>query len=457
MRSRSTRQALVSMPRAAYLFFAILAVSLVFGGGGARYGLSNAVVQIFALAVLLYAWPQISAALPRVPRLFLALLGLTLAIPLLQLLPLPPAIWQSLPGRDLAVATFDLLDLEGTWMPFSLDRARTLTALSALVPALALALGVFATRKALAPMAGNGWLVAIVAMALANFMFGALQLLTSNGPLNWYPVLTSTRFYGFFASHNTSGLLFVIALCALFGLSQRHGSRNSNPSRRRRFNLLLLGCALVFLLGIVLTQSRSSLALSVIPIGAFALAYIFGARTSTKRPKWQVLSLVLVPLAALIAFAASNDRLQSTWDRFDDLEDARPAIWTDTLSGIERYWPAGAGVGTFDEVFQVEESLETLHPMKAGRAHNDYLEVALESGIVGLVTIAAWIVYLLSQVFLRIVPARDYVGMATGLAILSILLQSTIDYPLRNQTIICVAAVLLALLVAQAQDAEGNT
>ena len=145
--------------------------------------------------------------------------------------------------------------------------------------------------------------------------------------------------------------------------------------------------------------------------------------------------------------ALSSGRIEQALERFDSFEDLRPAIWSDSLVSADRFWPVGSGMGTFDEVFQIDESLENVTSRRAGRAHNDYLEIAIEAGIIGLVLVACWVLYLL-WVGLRRLLSRDestiFLGAMTGL--LAIGAQSIVDYPLRNTTILCIAALFIILL-----------
>ena len=118
------------------------------------------------------------------------------------------------------------------------------------------------------------------------------------------------------------------------------------------------------------------------------------------------------------------------------------------MSGIDRYWPVGSGMGTFDEVFQVEESLETLSVKKAARAHNEFLEIALEAGIAGLLLVAGWMVFLAYAFVRGIRSVHAPAIMAAAMALVCIGLQALIYFPLRNMAVLCVAGLLVALLTA---------
>ena len=140
-----------------------------------------------------------------------------------------------------------------------------------------------------------------------------------------------------------------------------------------------------------------------------------------------------------------NRQIRQSLVRFDNLDDHRPHIWIDTLTAIDRFWPVGSGIGTFDEVFQIDESLEHLTPARAGRAHNDYLEIALESGVVGLALALVWMAFLCIRSVQAIREGGNCCSAACIFALMA--LQSISDYPLRNQTLLCVAGLVLALLI----------
>ncbi|MEQ8739837.1 MAG: O-antigen ligase family protein, partial [Hoeflea sp.] len=158
------------------------------------------------------------------------------------------------------------------------------------------------------------------------------------------------------------------------------------------------------------------------------------------------LGLAATLLGGLIVYAPG--RIGDTLSRFDEIENnPRYYIWEDSVYAAWRYWPIGAGTGTFDEVFQIDESLENMTQRRAGRAHNDYLEIAVEFGLPGLILVAAWI-GLLAWLSWRARTSKLRWGAWAGSCFLfAIALQSITDYPLRNQAILAFAGFALLVLV----------
>ena len=415
---------------------ALLFVALVLGGGGIRHGITNLVVQLAALAFLLFQPGLFARFVKDAPVWLKALVAATVLLPLLQLVPLPAGLWRGLPGRDLAAQSRDLIGAGGDWFPLSLDRARTVVALFALTAPLAVVVGSYSL--------GKNWrrsaLMLLVGLAFLHFAFGVVQFAAGDA-LTLYETNDSGRFYGFFVGHISSGLFLVIGLCGLIGLFA------SKP--RDRMDLLLYPAgALLLAIGVILSGSRSAVALLLVPgMWAAWLAWKETARYSA-RTRWMLVAAATLAVVVAGVFMASNQRLGATWERFQSFEDSRPDIWSDTLVGIDRYWPVGSGMGTFDEVFQVEESLETLPAKKAARAHNEYLEIALEAGIFGALLVAGWAIALLYGTYRGLRSAHAPLILAAALAMLCIALQALIYFPLRNMTVLCVAGLLVALLTA---------
>jgi O-antigen ligase len=425
----------------------LLLVAFALGGGGSRQGLANLLVQLTALAALAPHYRAMRAFVREAPLGLRALIGASLLVPLLQIIPLPPGLWQSLPGRDLALRSFELAGETGGWMPFSLYPLRTLLALTALItPVAVLIIGWSLSRQRLAIL---GWVV--VACGLVTVLFGLVQL----GATDDTGTLFGTRdpgkvLLGTFANRNSTALLlgFALALAALLPAPHPHPALL--PVR-------LALCALL-LLAIVLTRSRTGIVLAALPIMLAGLKALWwalrergGTQASSGAKTRHRLALVL-GAAALVAasgialLVAAPGPIGEALERFEAKDDPRRYIWDDASYSARRYWPLGAGMGTFDEVFQVDESLENLTKKTAGRAHNDYLELAIEAGIFGLALAGLWLALIGWLSWRARLSSQRWMAWAGSSFLLAIALQSITDYPLRNQTILAFAAFALLLL-----------
>jgi len=164
-------------------------------------------------------------------------------------------------------------------------------------------------------------------------------------------------------------------------------------------------------------------------------------------------AIALLGIGAGGLVVAAPGRIGETLERFEAKDDPRRFIWEDAVFSAQRYWPAGAGMGTFDEVFQVDESLENIALRTAGRAHNDYIELAIEAGVPGLMLAALWLVLCGWLTWQARRSPIVWAGWAGAGFCLAIALQSITDYPLRNQTILAFGGFALLLL---ARSAAGS-
>ena len=104
--------------------FVLLALLL---GGSSNNLWQSAVLQL--VGILLIAW---AVALPqperigRDGRILLALIVCALVLVLLQLIPLSPALWRGLPGREPVVLGYASLGYPLPWLPLSIAPEKTL-------------------------------------------------------------------------------------------------------------------------------------------------------------------------------------------------------------------------------------------------------------------------------------------------------------------------------------------
>jgi O-antigen ligase len=424
----------------------LIGLAAALGGGGVAFGLRNLTIQLAAMLLLFLQRGAVQRFLREAPRALVALVLLTLALPLMQLAPLPPAMWQNLPGREPVLAAFAIAGIPAdSWFPLSVDRGRTLTAfLGLLAPAAIIAVGSVLGREEKAAIARFTALT-----ALAALMLGIFQVSTANTAALLFPITPKPDvMYATFANRNSTAALFVLALLLLAAA----------PWWKSRADLLIAvaGGALLAL-GAVLTQSRSGMVLLVLALafaalraGMAALARRRGARAGSgdglPRPVWiaAVVGTALVAVA-VIASATMGGRAADSLDRFGDTETDRPEMWEDAAFAAREYWPAGSGMGTFDEAFQLHESLEYISPRRAGRAHSDVLEIVIEAGILGAALAVFWLLWC-AWAAGRAPAYWRWTALGAGTGVLALLLQSLLDYPLRNQTLLCVAAVFVVLL-----------
>ncbi len=157
--------------------------------------------------------------------------------------------------------------------------------------------------------------------------------------------------------------------------------------------------------------------------------------------------------AVLVIFAIVALRGPLSSEAFEgDLSNqptSRRVLAATTTRAVADSFPAGTGLGTFSTIYRRYENPDRVTRQYANHAHNDYLEVALELGIAGLLLIIAFIAWwamAVARVWRSDVPGAALARAGT-VAIGIVLLHSIVDYPLRTSAIAAVVALACALLV----------
>lgn len=431
---------------------AFVVLAALFGGGGVAYGLSNLIIQLAALALLALHYPAVRHFVAKAPRTLIALLLATLLLPLLQLAPLPPSIWTAMPGREMVLEALVAAGGEG-WFATTVNSARTFVAfLGLLAPFTVIVLGWRSPDNTVGRMT-----LTFIALGVANVLLGAVQLL-GPGHLGVLYVENDMAgvMFGLFANRNSTGIFLD---CCLILLATLPPTRLASTT-----GLAKMIAAVLLVLGVILTQSRTSFVLLLVPLG-FAVIRQISARferrgngSTAPAPRLALGSLIaLVTLGAILVPLTGGSRIDSVLARFEQKQEQRPMIWEDAHYSVSRYWPVGAGMATFDEVFQADESLEYVSQRRAGRAHNDYIEIAIEAGAFGLALVAAWALWAFVSAWQAIAAPQRWPALGGFAILLTIGLQSVLDYPLRNQTMLCLAGLAVLLLAPVAGRGTRRT
>lgn len=138
----------------------------------------------------------------------------------------------------------------------------------------------------------------------------------------------------------------------------------------------------------------------------------------------------------------------------------RPALWKAAIQMFEKHPLTGIGLGTWAEIFPHYESAPRLE-MAFHQAHNDYLQLAAEVGILGLTPLICAILWLghISRRIRRVsYDLRPFV-LCLGIAIAVMLLHGLVDFPMHITANALLFTILLALairIVSQANSCAGQ-
>mgnify|MGYP001806053105 FL=1 len=413
----------------------LLALSFVLGGASRDHVLRLAIVELAALPLLVLAAGRlIRTGHWREHRLALGLLAAIAAIPLVQLIPLPPAIWTGLAGRDQLVLALDLAGLQPGWAPLTLTPDLTWRSALALVPPAAM----FMAAITISPLQRARLVQLCLAAAVVGILLGVAQMASGGERLYPWETTGAGAMTGFFANRNhlASMILAVLPFGMVLGAASLR--RRDGDQRALWFAAVFVGVVIIALAAI---RSRAGIMLFV-PVMASSLlaAWIAAGRG---RPAPALLLLLGAAGAALTAVAVLA--LPPIMERFETQDSQlRFDRWPAVAEAAQTYLPLGSGIGSFDAVYRSVEPLNELDFSFFNQAHNDYLETWLETGWLGAALILGFFVWYGRRTWSAWTAPpsgeRD-LQRAASIAIGVFLLHSIGDYPLRTATL----AVLLAL------------
>lgn len=422
-----------------WLTAAFLLTALLIGGSGSDYWALELTIKLFAIIVIGFfavGWPQFRPApgswLP------LAILALAAAVPLLQLIPLPPSLWMSLPGRQTATAIARLAGTADQAKPISLIPSATWHSLSALLPGAAM---LIATLHL--PLEKRLLLARIViAAGIMSALLGAVQVASGGTSAILYPSIHNGYPTGLFINRNHQADFLLICIALMPALY-----RISSAKRRYSTGVKCLFWATVALFCVTVIATSSRTATTMLPIVLIAGFAFMRPRVRTS-PR---VALLLALLAGVTLLALLNtDSVQRTVSRFYLDDDERFNFWPDIIWAVEQYYPVGSGLGTITPIFNAAERLNIVTTSYVNHAHNEYFELMLETGLMWIPAFMLFLIFIGRFIFRFMKTGeRDnrILSYSALMGILVILIHSMFDYPIRmlaNETLF---AFLCGLLI----------
>ncbi|MDJ0978421.1 MAG: O-antigen ligase family protein [Erythrobacter sp.] len=436
---------------------ALLLAVFVLGGSSKDYVPGLLVIRplaVLTLAVGLYSFTREDWQRFKLPLAFMAA---TLGLIALHLVPLPPALWMALPGRELAVAAGEAAGIEQPWRPITLVPYRGWNAFYAtLVPAAVLVCAVQLERDQHRALA-----LLILGGALLSAVWGAVQSVSGYAPWTFFYGLPRVEVpNGLFANRNHLAA-FLVASLPLFALI---ASRAKGP----RATIWITGCVALAAFAVMIaltTGSRAGMALTVLGLAASYLvwrsrpSHTIARRRTTKNQAWMPYAFGAFGLTTLVLFAllitqtTGFERLLSAGS--GEVEEYRFIVWRTIIRFAPDYLPMGSGIGSFIEIFKVHEPDEMLGQSYWNHAHNDWLEWAMEGGIpaIALMVIAvfAWAARALALVQnSHLGRVETQLGLAGAIILFILGAWSLVDYPMRTPALASLAALCAVWMASPA-------
>lgn len=385
---------------------------------------------------------QKPTALCQLPKPYLGLLAGIFILPLLQLIPLPFDIWSSLPGH--AVYAQALADV-GVNVTSGLRASTLVPSLTeyswlAVLPPLMVFLFTVSLSKDQIKIV----VITFLAMAAFQAILGLMQY--GAGPDSLLRASDSGhRLYAVGTYANRDHLAGFLEMALPLSLAMLTASIGRSVIRQHTRNLrqqlavlvtsymnmvvVYVAIAIVILLGLIFTHSRTGNALAMLVILLSTIAF------STRLGGRNVYG-VIGTFAAIALMLAVEIGLVPVMNRFiqeDPMADGRWLIFSGTVSAIGGFFPLGSGIGTFNQVYPRFQEV-SFNGAFINRAHNDYLEWIMEGGIIAAILILAFLAFYFMrwlQVWKRGVwHSFTFIQVGAGIGLFAMILHTFVDFNL---------------------------
>jgi O-antigen ligase len=449
--------------KASVQFYALAAfLTLVFFTGGASRIDVLSLVILRPAAALLCALALITITRDhlRAGRGLLIGMAAIMLLVALHLIPLPPFLWQNMPGRAELAAMDDVAGLGDVWRPLSLSPINGWHALFSLFTPLAvLLLGIQLGKEDLRRL-----LVMIIAMGVISGIFGALQLvLGADSFFYLYRITNDDTAVGLFANRNHAALMLAM-MFPFLGVWAATPTGSEEHQHGRRIAAVAIGLFLIPL--VLMTGSRGGVIFALFGLAAVPLLYRKPHGSSRRRATRALSTRGLMPiavgllaimLAAIALFAQNSGFVQRLMDS-GVFTDNRSQQWVVTLDLLWKYLPFGSGAGSFVEVYQTAEPDAMLTLQYLNHAHSDWLEIALTFGVPGMVLMGIAVFAYFRRTWALLLPdtpsrGRDFARLA-AVMLLMMGFASFPDYPVRTPIMMALMAIACLWFAAPSDQAE---
>lgn len=434
--------------RLASFLFACIAL------GGTSQPETNLKLPIYILSIIGIFWilfDESRESLKNLIKVPYLLFGSFLLLNILFLIPLPPEIWASLPGRSVISESYRVAGLDLSWFTISMTPEKSVYSIFHFLPVTSVLL---ITALSASQSENDKALTAVFAAVTLSVLLGLIQGLTGSELFYLYEFSHIRLSSGFFSNANHQACLLVMLIP--FAVSK---ALQPIPPTFQRNNgwlepRLAMAAFLIFIMvGVALTQSVAGYALSAITLCMISLK----AYQKNHSPRFINIFLFALLAGLFVVDFVFLGRFMPELMR--ELEAAgstsRQVMAKTTLSSAKIYFPVGSGPGSFEDIYRFHQPLTNINQSYPNQAHNDYVQIFLELGVLGAVIITFSITLLATYTLRSFFNNRKKSHFEPYLAFVSLVvlaIHGAVDYPLRTISVSSVAMFFLVFALNSDSD-----
>ena len=305
----------------------------------------------------------------------------------------------------------------------------------------------------------------MVGIGMLESVYGLIQALTPSLGVFWVDHIVDymgTARGTFINRNNFAAFINMIWPLALGVTFEMNGKVNSlkailSSDRLNRHALMALG-VIGFLLALILTRSRAGISSGIVGFMAFMIM----SRTKNKyvaaKSRALLCGIIILLCAYLIAIGVGP--IKERFLAVDAESNFRLLVWVDSLSIIKDH-PLGIGLRNYENVFRVYNQ-SFVSDKTVMYAHNDYLQLLIETGWVGFFTLIGGFIFFIGKSY-RLVrrldfnndPFRFFLAVGAFSGIISLAFHSFFDFNLQIPANCLYFVTLIAILISCTEDAKN--
>jgi len=301
----------------------------------------------------------------------------------------------------------------------------------------------------------------LVALGVVIAVVGLAQKATFNGKLLWFwePTFYAWNAFGPFVNRNHFAgwmlLALMLSIGYLFGRLSHEASRESTWRERVLWMgspdgaaVILTGAALlVMACSLVWTMSRSGIIGSAVGATILIAAAVYRSKRRVLRAA--LAGYLLFIVVGVVAWRGA-DTLFAWYGNTGTLE-WRIDLWQDTMPALKEFWLTGSGLNTYGTLMVgYPRSDMSSQPREA---HNDYLQLAVEGGLLLCIPVFLTIVAVGRTILRRLLEPQDemtwWIRMGATAGICGIAVQELTEFSLQIPGVALLFATCVALAVHQ--------
>jgi len=447
----------LGFPVYTYVFFALVAwLPLPLGSNrGWAWSLMEIwVLLLFAAVLLAYHRDKLCPSpAARAAKPILLVLSLFVLWLLIQVVPLPLNWLQILSPHAFELYSAVLHPDE--WAPISLDPH---TSMISLWKSIAYLMFFWLALMLIDDLKKLEWLAYVILvsalfqagygsyMVISGYEYAFFVKKSDHLDLATGTFMNRNHFAGYLEMALAVGIgLFISTLTSVRHYSWRARFRNLLEAVLSRKGLIRLAL-IIICAGLIMSRSRMGNAAFFASLLLTGVLFLLTAKHATRSTSILLISLIVLDLL-LIGSWVGVERVVERMELTSAETETRDEVVRDTVTMIQDYFLTGVGGGNYFSSFPAYRG-QDIHSYY-NHAHNDYLELLSEFGLIGMLLLAVAVCLALSAA-MRTMRKRSeplLLGMAFAgfMGVLSILIHSAVDFNLQIPSNAMMFMLMMAL------------